>query len=345
MLAVRGRVGGVQPTALVDLGRPRSARHRRDPGRLARARAQGARHAGPRRVPRAREGAGAIAVRDADGAPPPPGHRGRARRGRRGAARARAEPELGSADAMMGGAATASWTATAQMQVVGKRHYGRKALPQGGGGGAPAHARAVRHAAAVEGPGAARRARRGAWSSAAQRLAHRFRIVAVATGGLAALRHRRTSIRATQDLMVLPGIAPLVREGDRFAGRGHAAQRDRAADAGARRRARRPASPTRCRRARPRSRAGEARAVTWDVAVPVGATSLVYEIEAREQARRPRPPPTRSASRSEWCRRCRCGCTRRRWSSGSGRSASPVRAAGRRAARASAGSPSRSGRR
>ena len=27
------------------------------------------------------------------------------------------------------------WTSTAQMQVVGKRHYGRKAVPHGGGGG------------------------------------------------------------------------------------------------------------------------------------------------------------------------------------------------------------------
>jgi hypothetical protein len=26
-------------------------------------------------------------------------------------------------------------TATAQMQVVGKRHFGRKAVPHGGGGG------------------------------------------------------------------------------------------------------------------------------------------------------------------------------------------------------------------
>ena len=38
-------------------------------------------------------------------------------------------------DAMMGERGLEVWTATAQMQVVGKRHYGRKAVPAGGGGG------------------------------------------------------------------------------------------------------------------------------------------------------------------------------------------------------------------
>ena len=38
-------------------------------------------------------------------------------------------------DAMMGERPIEVWTSTAQMQVVGKRHYGRKAVPPGGGGG------------------------------------------------------------------------------------------------------------------------------------------------------------------------------------------------------------------
>src|SRR5690606_3932910 len=38
-------------------------------------------------------------------------------------------------DAMMGERGLEVWTSTAQMQVVGKRHYGRKAVPHGGGGG------------------------------------------------------------------------------------------------------------------------------------------------------------------------------------------------------------------
>src|SRR5262249_33759025 len=43
-----------------------------------------------------------------------------------------------------------------------------------------------------------------------------FRIEAVATAGLGQFGSGGTSIRSTQDLMVLPGLPPLVREGDRF---------------------------------------------------------------------------------------------------------------------------------
>ena len=38
-------------------------------------------------------------------------------------------------EAMMGRRGIEVWTSTAQLQVVGKRHYGRKAVPHGGGGG------------------------------------------------------------------------------------------------------------------------------------------------------------------------------------------------------------------
>jgi uncharacterized protein YfaS (alpha-2-macroglobulin family) len=46
-----------------------------------------------------------------------------------------------------------SWgveTSTAQMEIIGRRHYGRKAVPAGGGGGNSPDARAARHLAAVE---------------------------------------------------------------------------------------------------------------------------------------------------------------------------------------------------
>jgi uncharacterized protein YfaS (alpha-2-macroglobulin family) len=52
-------------------------------------------------------------------------------------------------------------TATAQSEIVGRRHYGRKAVAAGGGGGGR-HARAVRHLAAVA-------AARWRWTRAARR--------------------------------------------------------------------------------------------------------------------------------------------------------------------------------
>ena len=72
-------------------------------------------------------------------------------------------------DAMMGERGLEVWTSTAQMQVVGKRHYGRKAVPHGGGGGRERdRAReVVRQPAAVAGAGEAR--------CAGQRRRRRFR--------------------------------------------------------------------------------------------------------------------------------------------------------------------------
>ena len=107
-------------------------------------------------------------------------------------------------------------TATAQMQVVGKRHYGRKALPAGGGGGKaptrelfdtlllwkPALVLDANGRAQVEVP------LNDALTS--------FRIVAVADSGLGLFGTGSASIRSTQDLQLISGLPPLVREGDRF---------------------------------------------------------------------------------------------------------------------------------
>ena len=96
-----------------------------------------------------------------------------------------------------------------------------------------------------------------------------FRIVAVATGGAGTFGTGATSIRSTQDLMLLSGLPPLVREGDDFRAeftvrntteqpmRGHAARpasTGLAADAAAAERS--------------TLAAGEARVVGWEVTVP-----------------------------------------------------------------------------
>ena len=63
---------------------------------------------------------------------------------------------------------------------------------------------------------AARRQRRRDGRDAAQRFAHQLPHRRRRDRRARSLRHRRASIRATQDLMVLSGLPPLVREGDRF---------------------------------------------------------------------------------------------------------------------------------
>ena len=110
-------------------------------------------------------------------------------------------------------------TSTAQMQVVGKRHYGRKALAAGGDGGADNGGLTRRDfqplllwqaRVPLDARGQARIAipLNDSLSS--------FRLVAVATGGSDLFGTGYAKIRTTQNLQLLPGIPPLVREGDRY---------------------------------------------------------------------------------------------------------------------------------
>jgi uncharacterized protein YfaS (alpha-2-macroglobulin family) len=122
-------------------------------------------------------------------------------------------------DAMMGQRGVEVWTSTAQMQVVGKRHYGRKAVPHGGGGGREGErARELFDSLLY-------------WKSRLPVDEHgdvtvtiplndslsSFRIVAVAHSGAQRFGSGTASVRTTQDVMLLSGLPPLVREADRFA--------------------------------------------------------------------------------------------------------------------------------
>ncbi|MBC3862268.1 alpha-2-macroglobulin [Undibacterium jejuense] len=107
-------------------------------------------------------------------------------------------------------------TATAQMQVIGKRHYGRKAVAAGGGGGKsptrelldtlllwkPVVMLDANGRAQIEVP------LNDALSS--------FKIVAVAQSGASLFGTGSTSIRTAQDLQIVSGLPPLVREGDNY---------------------------------------------------------------------------------------------------------------------------------
>ncbi|MDH5538839.1 MAG: alpha-2-macroglobulin, partial [Rhizobacter sp.] len=107
-------------------------------------------------------------------------------------------------------------TSTAHNEIIGRRHYGRKALAAGGGGGRGAtrelfdtlllwQARVMLDAngeAQIEVP------LNDSLTS--------FRLVAIADAGAQRFGTGHTSIRVTQDLQILAGLPPLVREGDRF---------------------------------------------------------------------------------------------------------------------------------
>jgi uncharacterized protein YfaS (alpha-2-macroglobulin family) len=111
-------------------------------------------------------------------------------------------------------------TSTAQSEIIGRRHYGRKAVAAGGGGGRGG-TRELFNTLLL-------------WKATVQLDANgeavidvplndlltSFRLVAVAdfndAAGTQQFGSGSTSIRVTQDLQVLAGLPPLVREGDQF---------------------------------------------------------------------------------------------------------------------------------
>ncbi|TAN12317.1 MAG: alpha-2-macroglobulin [Burkholderiaceae bacterium] len=107
-------------------------------------------------------------------------------------------------------------TSTAEMQIVGRRHYGRKAVPSGGGGGKsqtrelfdtlllwkPAITLDEKGQAQIEVP--------------LNDSLTTFQIVAVADMGTGLFGTGETAIHTKQDLQIISGLPPLVREGDRF---------------------------------------------------------------------------------------------------------------------------------
>ena len=180
-------------------------------------------------------------------------------------------------------------TATAQMQIIGKRHFGKKAAPPGGGGGQfPTrelfdtlllwNPRVV-----LDGNGEARVQVPLNDSLTA------FRIVAVADvvqGDDAALFGTgRATIRTTQDLQIAAGVPPLVREGDRYRAMftlrnttAQAVDATLSAQVGG----------TALAAQKIRLEANAAAETGWDVEVPYGVAQLEWTVAAEAGAARDR---------------------------------------------------------
>lgn len=113
-----------------------------------------------------------------------------------------------------------SWgveTSTAQMEIVGRRHYGRKAVPAGGGGGGDAATRELLDTLLLWKPDIVLDAKGQAMIDVPLNDAlTTFRVVAVADSGVQLFGTGETKIRATQDLQIISGLPPLVREDDQF---------------------------------------------------------------------------------------------------------------------------------
>ncbi len=117
-----------------------------------------------------------------------------------------------------------SWrveTGTAQNEIVGRRHYGRKALPAGGGGGGSNTRELFDTLLLWRGDVALNAQGEAVLDVPLNDSLTSFRLVAIANGlpsghTQEAFGMGSASIRVTQDLQMLPGMPPLVREGDQF---------------------------------------------------------------------------------------------------------------------------------
>lgn len=107
-------------------------------------------------------------------------------------------------------------TATAQSQVIGKRHFGKKAVPPGGGGGR-GPARELFDALLVWNPRVVLDANGSATISVPiNDSLTEFKLVAIADAGVGLFGTGNASVRTKQDLQLISGLPPLVREKDKY---------------------------------------------------------------------------------------------------------------------------------
>lgn len=187
-------------------------------------------------------------------------------------------------DAMLQRRAYGVETATAQMEIVGRRHFGRKAVPAGGGGGHSA-TRELFDTLLLWNPRVTLDANGEATIDVPLNDSlTSFRIVAIAAVGNEMFGAGSTSVRSTQDLQLISGLPPLVREGDRF----RAQFTVRNTTSRAMKVIVKPDSPDGLQPQTVDVAAGSAREVAWTVTPPEGLSessspALTWNVAAEEQ--------------------------------------------------------------
>jgi uncharacterized protein YfaS (alpha-2-macroglobulin family) len=283
VLAVRGRVAGIQPTAMVDLGKPAYKLGIAEINVGWREHELKVSVSTDRKVYKVRQKAMVkIKVTTLDGKTPPAGSEVALAAVDEGLLELMPNHSWEILSAMMGRRGYAVRTATAQMQVIGKRHFGLKALAQGGGGGRQTTRELFDTLLLWKGRQALDSNAEASVEIPLNDSITGFRIVAVATGGTGLFGTGSTSIQSTQDLMILSGLPPLVREGDRFRAGftlRNTTGRSMEIDVSAR--------IVRIQNSRKTDSislaAGEAREIGWDTTVPLGVETLNWELEANEK--------------------------------------------------------------
>ncbi|MBP1607917.1 MAG: alpha-2-macroglobulin domain protein 2 [Acidobacteria bacterium] len=217
VLVVRGRISEAQPTATVDLGRPAYKLGIAEINVGWKTHELKVKVAADKPVYKTREKAKvAISVSTADGTPLPAGSEAAIAAVDAGLLELMPNDSWKLLDTMMGRRSYGVETSTAQMHVIGKRHFGLKALPQGGGGGRQNTRELFDTLLLWKG-----RVKIDAKGQAIVEIPLNdsitsFQIVAVVTAGVDRFGTGSTSIRSTQDLSIISGIAPVARSGDKI---------------------------------------------------------------------------------------------------------------------------------
>jgi uncharacterized protein YfaS (alpha-2-macroglobulin family) len=217
VLAIRGRIGSPQPTGLLDLAKPAFRLGIAEIRVGWRANRLNVTVTPEHRVYRVREQAHLrIAVRTAAGTPPPKGSEVAVAAVDQGLLELANNESWKLLDAMMGRRPYQVDTSTAQMEVVGKRHYGLKALPPGGGGGQRITRELFDTLLLWKATVPLDAAGNASIDVPLNDSLTSFRIVAVASGGINMFGTGDALIQSTQDLMILSGVSPIIRAGDSF---------------------------------------------------------------------------------------------------------------------------------
>jgi alpha-2-macroglobulin len=283
VLAIRGRVSGIQPTALVDMGRPSYKLG------ISEIKVGWKEHelkvnvTSDRKVYKIREKAKVkIKVKTSDGKIPPIGSEAAVAAVDEGLLELMPNQSWNILPAMMGQRPYEIKTATAQMQVIGRRHFGLKALPQGGGGGRQTTRELFDTLLIWKGRVKLDNKGEATVDIPLNDSITGFRIVAVVTGGTSLFGTGSASIQSTQELMILAGLPPIVREGDLFKAEftlRNTTKRSMELEAFVN-------TESIADRLKPETvilQPGEAKEIGWNIAVPAGINNITWLAEVKEK--------------------------------------------------------------
>lgn len=279
---VRGRIEGVKPTALVDLGKPAFKLGISEINVGWKAHELRVDVSAEKDAYRIREEAPVrIKVRTAYGKLPPKGSEVAVVAVDEGLLELMPNNSWKLLDAMMARRGYEVNTATAQMQVVGKRHFGLKAVPHGGSGGRETTRELFDTLLVWKGRAMLNENGEAYIKVRLNDSLTSFRIAAVANSPQGLFGTGQTSVRSTQDLMLISGLPPLVREEDSFRAGftvRNASKTQMEVIVTALSSAAKTLAPVTIS-----LQQGEAKEVGWEISVPSGIDSISWEVTAKRK--------------------------------------------------------------